>query len=314
MLRVLVRALVPVALAGSMPAQASAPLIHRELPGFPSGFSEFGVAVAGAGDVDRDGYADVLVGGDAYYGIPGGAVLFSGFSGAVLRTWSLGLNGDGFGHAVAGGSDIDADGVPDVLIGAPRATNWVPPSVLIRGYAFACSGATGALLRWFALNGGDSQLGTTVGFTDDLDGDGVDDILLGALGGIWCPPQTPCGPILPARFEIYSGATGILLRQHFNGAGSVMVPRVNLDGDGVDDYVLWDWSGIALAFSGVTGALITQVPLPAATAARTDQPRQRRPNEDHFDALIRAAARHLGLPLITHDRRISASGLVAVVR
>lgn len=84
----------------------------------------FGHAVCGAGDVDGDGHHDVLVGAPRADGalLPecGRALLFSGADGSLLRTWDGAQTGERFGHAVAGGGDLNGDFVVDVAIGAPH--------------------------------------------------------------------------------------------------------------------------------------------------------------------------------------------------
>ena len=88
---------------------------------------QFGGAVGGAGDVDGDGTADVLVGAPAadVDAMPraGVAAVFSGASGELLRVLSATEpeSGGGFGAAVLRADDLDGDGTPDVLVGAPGA-------------------------------------------------------------------------------------------------------------------------------------------------------------------------------------------------
>ncbi|MEZ5192677.1 MAG: integrin alpha [Nocardioides sp.] len=100
-------------------------------PGDQAGF-----AVADAGDVNRDGRADVLVGAP---GVGAGHVdLVSGRTGRLLRRFAGEDDGDFFGAAVAGVGDVDRDGRPDVLVGAPRHGD--------SGRAYLLSGRTGATL------------------------------------------------------------------------------------------------------------------------------------------------------------------------
>ena len=82
-------------------------------------YDQFGRGVSGAGDVDKDGYPDFIVGGDEL-GTIGFAKVYSGFDGRVL----LSLRGidqdDTFGRAVGAAGDINKDGYDDVIVGAPE--------------------------------------------------------------------------------------------------------------------------------------------------------------------------------------------------
>jgi hypothetical protein len=75
---------------------------------------EFGYAVSGLGDVDRDGYGDYAVGDPAQNVGSGGYLTFSGFDGSEIKRLP------GSGTAVAAAGDIDGNGTPDMLFGAYR--------------------------------------------------------------------------------------------------------------------------------------------------------------------------------------------------
>src|SRR5262245_60961741 len=142
---------------------------------------DLGRAVAAAGDLNADGTPDVLLGEPEAHGPAGRSGRIRVFSGASTVVLLL-VNGDSadddFGSAVAGGADVDADGVPDVLVGAPLHDT----GGLNAGRAKLISGASGTVLQtWDGASTYDS-LGAAVSWAGDVDGDGVPDALVGAPG------------------------------------------------------------------------------------------------------------------------------------
>jgi hypothetical protein len=86
-----------------------------------SPFDDYGVSVASAGDVNRDGYADALVGAPAWGSNNGRAYIYHG--GPVMNNGAdvpplTGEAGDRLGVSVAPAGDLNADGYPDVIVGA----------------------------------------------------------------------------------------------------------------------------------------------------------------------------------------------------
>jgi hypothetical protein len=86
-----------------------------------SPFDDYGVSVASAGDVNRDGYADALVGAPAWGSNNGRAYIYYG--GAAMNPVAdvpplTGEAGDRLGVSVAQAGDLNADGYPDVIVGA----------------------------------------------------------------------------------------------------------------------------------------------------------------------------------------------------
>src|SRR5262249_19093881 len=106
------RGRVSIYLGGSPPAPTRAPTPHCGGPGEHSG-----AAIAGAGDMNGDGRDDLVVGAP---GRDGECRLFLG--GATLvpdATWSDGQPGSQLGAALAGAGDMNGDGIPEILAGAP---------------------------------------------------------------------------------------------------------------------------------------------------------------------------------------------------
>ncbi len=96
----------------------------------------FGFAVAGVGDVDRDGFDDLLVGDPG----SGAAYLFAGgqlgLATEPATSLVLGDADNSHGYAVAAAGDVDGDGYADVVVGEP-GWNSIGKVRLYRGYADA---------------------------------------------------------------------------------------------------------------------------------------------------------------------------------
>ncbi len=224
--------------------------------GGPGPYLGYGGALAGAGDLDGDGSTDLLV------GIPGlnQAVVYSVVTGAPLLTLSGTAPTDYFGADVAGPGDVDGDGVPDLLVGAPVI--GFPASFVNPGSARLHSGSTGALLFTFPGPSPGTRFGSTVAGAGDTDGDGVPDLSAGTG-----PTITSSGQV-----GVFSGATGaLLLTLPEPGSGTqfgrAIASAGDLDGDGSAELIVGApraspgglfYAGTASVFSGATGlALFT---------------------------------------------------------
>jgi hypothetical protein len=144
-----------------------------------SDYHFFGYSVAGAGDVNKDGYADIIIGALsdkvlAYYGSNSGL--------SSVPDWTVvGENtGDYFGYSLAEAGDVNNDGYSDIIVGAIFNDDGSTSA----GKAYAYHGGDGGLSlipAWTAVGEGASDyFGNSVAGTGDMNGDGYADVIVGA--------------------------------------------------------------------------------------------------------------------------------------
>ncbi len=149
--------------------------------------SRFGAAVSGAGDVNNDGYADIIVGAQYYSHTTtneGAAFVYLGSPTGVITVPQRMLVGGQlaalFGAAVGAAGDVNKDGYADVVIGASRYTNDQKDE----GAAFVYLGSpagVGAQPVWRGEGDKSETLfGFAVGMAGDVNGDGHVDLVVGA--------------------------------------------------------------------------------------------------------------------------------------
>ncbi|MFT7618112.1 MAG: hypothetical protein ACI97A_001752 [Planctomycetota bacterium] len=223
--------------------------------------NQFGVHVSTAGDVNDDGFDDVIVGAHLAdtNGIDAGhARVISGVDGTVLHSLSGIKPGDHFGRVVGAAGDINGDGFADVIVGASEDDN----NGLNAGSALIFSGVDGTIL--FTFNGGSDGdfLGFCVGGAGDVNGDGHDDVIAGAYGdddnGLDCGSAT-----------VYSGADGSILHLILGANSGDEFGRAvdgagDANGDGFADFIvgahLEDTNGVdagaATIYSGADGSVL----------------------------------------------------------
>ena len=240
----------------------------------PQGGAWFGFAVAALGDINGDGFPDLAIAAPSQdvngARDQGKVYVFSGHTQSLLYTRNDPdpQAGAEFGRAMIATGDLNGDGVADFVVGAPRADSSSKTKV---GAAYAFSGKDGSLL--YALRAPDdlhnARFGQGLADPGDLNGDGVDEIVVGA-------PRLDAGSTVGVgRAYVFDGKTGRLLLvlndpQPQQGAlfgmmnGERGAPG-DVNGDGVPDIlvpaILGSAHGVAGAgrayiFSGKDGSLL----------------------------------------------------------
>jgi len=171
----------------------------------------FGWYVDRLDDLDGDGRADLAVGAPSAAqadGRRGGAAwVLSSASGKELRYWTGTDPRGGFGGVLAAVADLDGDGKRDLAIAAPFTEEGEARSH--PGEVFVYSTGTGKELRHWSGRQPGEQFGRMIVSAGDLDGDGVDDVAIGA------PWHQRDGGDKVGRVEFRSAKTGEVLSELF---------------------------------------------------------------------------------------------------
>ena len=246
-----------------------------------------GASVSTAGDVNGDGFDDVIVGapranpatmssnGSSYL-VFGKATGFNaeialsgldGSNGSRLDGGRAGDNGVGSGSPVSNAGDINGDGLDDLIIGAPSFGSDHP-----LGISYVVFGKTSSFGATFALStldgesgffigpgGAHSEFSSTVSNVGDFNGDGFDEIIIGSpVSG----PEVSPGSFIVAYgkasgFAPYDGNEGFAVSaEKFNTLGNSVSGAGDINGDGFDDVIVssknfYDSSSSYVIFGGM---------------------------------------------------------------
>jgi len=232
----------------------------------------FGYSVSTAGDINGDGYDDLIVGAQHKYSSQGAVYVIYGGATSSLSDIALGTTvldpqttgftiktsvAGQFGFSVSRAGDIDYDGYDDIIMGSPGYSG--------KGAAFVIYGGESSTLSNFDFsttsldpattgfivtgNANSDQLGRSVGPAGDINGDGFDDIIIGAPNKgsnqgiayvIYGGKKDTMSNIVLATTPLIPSSTGFFIKgklagDWFGRSGST---AGDLNNDGFDDIVI----------------------------------------------------------------------------
>ncbi len=208
--------------------------------------ASYGVVVATAGDVNGDGYSDVIIGAPlfdngqsnegkvfVYYGSA------AGLSATPAWTAESDQNDAEFGNNAGTAGDVNGDGYSDIVVGAYRYDNGQNDEGRAFVYHGSASGLS-AIPDWTAeSNQADARFSLGVSTAGDVNGDGYGDLVVGAYqydntftdeGCIFVYAGTSTGLITSPSWIVFGGQTGA-------GLGSSVSTAGDINADGYSDVI-----------------------------------------------------------------------------
>ncbi len=263
LLLLLLLLLLLVMLLATMPASANQHRAVQLTPGLPTFFTDFGKVVSTAGDVNNDGYDDIIVSRPqarsvyVYYGSANGQ--FTPQSGSVgTPDWQDTVNAGNFGSALAAG-DFNCDGIDDVAVGAYSGASGQSNEGQVYVYYGSNTGLPAtpdwraesdtnfAWFGWSLSNAGDINQDSC----DDLlvggrrSGNGIATLFFGDISGL--PDGDGDGVAHPSDYSWSVTGTG--------GFGQSVAGIGDVNNDMVDDLLVGSRNGNVYLYYGVAAGI-----------------------------------------------------------
>ncbi|MFA7379457.1 MAG: FG-GAP-like repeat-containing protein [Bacteroidia bacterium] len=209
--------------------------------------SSMGLSVSGAGDINEDGYNDIIVGAPGFdngQAAEGAAFIYHGSATGISGTATTVLESNDvaayFGQSVSGAGDVNGDGYSDVIIGAYLYDNNQSNEGAVYIYQGSASGIVSGSPLIIERNLANANLGCSVSAAGDVNGDGYSDVIAGA--DYYANGQSNEG----AAFLYYGSSTGTTttgaVMLELNIASSYFGDAVgcagDVNGDGYSDVIV----------------------------------------------------------------------------
>ncbi|SKC14983.1 FG-GAP-like repeat-containing protein [Dyadobacter psychrophilus] len=239
--------------------------------------SYYGQSVACAGDVNGDGFSDLIVGAYFYDNLfspnLGAAFIYSGASSGIVHSPAMTLfgqqEGSKFGYSVSSAGDLNGDGYSDVIIGSPNYANGQNQEGAVSIHLASSQGIGIQNQAKTLMEGGQAggAFGSSVACAGDVNGDGFSDVIVGE------PGRDNAGNVQEGWAHVYFGSiTGSLPAKSFVTSsqaeaelGTSVASAGDVNGDGFSDIIVGAPSynqvtnddGIALVFHGSAASVET---------------------------------------------------------